>query len=110
MSRWSKIQKELIEKTIHGEKLGIIQENISSGRIHGTIYYKKGIRPSRGILLVHGFSGNRYGMGVLAERLAEYGFFCLSIDLPSHFLNLTATHAINSVNSFAFFFLELNAN
>ncbi len=89
MSRWRKIQRELIEKSIHGEKLDIIQENISNGRITGTYYYKKGTRPSRGILLVHGFSGNRYGMSVLAERLAELGFFCLSIDLPSHFLNIT---------------------
>lgn len=89
MGRWRKIQKKLIEKSIHGEKLDIIQENISKGRVHGTIYYKKGIRYSRGILLVHAFTLNRHGMGVLAERLAEYGFFCLSIDLPSHFLNLT---------------------
>jgi esterase/lipase len=89
MGRWKKIQKELIQKALRGEKVDIVQENYSSGRVHGTIYYKKGVSSSRGILLVHGFSGNRYGMGILAERLAEYGFFCLSIDLPSHFLNLT---------------------
>jgi hypothetical protein len=88
MSKWRDIQKGLIEKSIHNEKLDIIEEDISIGRIQGTIYYKKNTTPTKGILLVHGVSRNRYSMGILAERLAEYGFFCLSIDLPSHYLNL----------------------
>jgi hypothetical protein len=59
MDRWKTIQKQLMEKAVHGEKIDIIQEDISQNRIHGTIYYKKGITISKGILLVHGISGNR---------------------------------------------------
>ncbi len=50
---------------------------------------KRKTRGSRGALLVHGFSGNRFGLGVLAQRLATCGYFCLSIDLPSHYLHLS---------------------
>jgi len=89
MVKWREIQKDLIEKSIHNEKSNIFEENISSGKIYGTVYYKNGTKPVRGILLVHGFSRNRYSMSILAKRLAEYGFFCLSIDMPEHFLNST---------------------
>ena len=88
MGKWSKIQKKLIKRAIYGQKSDIHRENISAGRIHGTIYYKnKDVH--RGILLVPGIASNRFGMGVLADRLAECSFFCLSIDLPSHYLNVS---------------------
>lgn len=89
MGRWEKIQEELIKKAVHGEKSDIIQEDISRGRIYGTTYYKKGTKPVKGVLLIHGISGNRHGMAILGQRLASYGFFCLAIDLPTHFVNTT---------------------
>ncbi len=87
MSRWRQLQRELIQKAVRGEKLGIVTEDIHSGRVYGTIYRKPNVSYSRGVLLAHCFSSNRYALGVLAERLVEYGFLCLSIDLPSHYQN-----------------------
>jgi hypothetical protein len=87
MSKWRKIQKELIEKSIRGEKLDIVQKDVNYGGLAGTIYYKEKTNPKKGILMAPGMSSNRYAFGVLAERLAEYGFLCLSIDLPSHYLD-----------------------
>jgi hypothetical protein len=87
MTRWRQVQADLINRALRGEKTGIIQHDIAVGRIYGTIYYRRDLKPSRGVVIVHGFSGNRHSMGFLAERLAEYGLFCLSIDLPAHFLN-----------------------
>ncbi|HLG23602.1 MAG TPA: alpha/beta fold hydrolase [Candidatus Nanoarchaeia archaeon] len=66
---------------------GIFKEDISYGRVYGTAYFKKELSSSKGILLVPGFSRNRYSMSALAQALAENGYFCLSIDPPSHFLN-----------------------
>lgn len=90
MSNWQRLRKELILEAIHHEKSDIDKKDIASGKLHGTTYVKRNTSPRRGILLVHGVPGNRYGMGLLAERLAEYGYFCLSIDLPSHYLNPNA--------------------
>ncbi|MFH1174878.1 MAG: alpha/beta hydrolase [archaeon] len=87
MTYWSGVQDERITKTLHGDPAGVIHEDIAQGKVHGTLYYKKPITTTRAVLIVHGFSGNRYGLGVLATRLAAYSFFCLSIDLPGHFLN-----------------------
>ncbi|MGE0793459.1 MAG: esterase/lipase family protein [Candidatus Woesearchaeota archaeon] len=87
MGRWNSIQDALMEASLNKEKGNIIKKNISLPRIKGTIYYREKINYKKGLLLVHGMSGNRYGLGVLAERLADYGYFCLSIDLPSHFQN-----------------------
>ncbi len=87
MGKWREVQKGLIDDAIGGEKYDIIKKDVIIGKVHGTIYYKDRVKMSRGVLLVHGISDNRYVMSALAERLAEYGFFCLSIDLPSHFLN-----------------------
>lgn len=64
-----------------------MQRDVASGRVYGTVYYKPGVSYKRAALLVHCFSTNRYALGVLAERLVEYGIICLSIDLPSHYLN-----------------------
>lgn len=87
MSRWREIQKGLIAQAITGSRARVIQKDIVAGRVYGTIYYRPDANRNRGVLLVSGIAGNRYGLGVLAERLAEYGFFCLSIDPPSHYLN-----------------------
>ncbi len=87
MSKWRQIQRELMNKAIRGEKLGITQQNIAVGRIYGTVYRKPNVNYSKAVLLVHCLSTNRYAFGVLAERLVEYGILCLSIDLPSHYLN-----------------------
>lgn len=90
MSRWRQIQKELMAKAIRGEKLGIVQQDVAVGRIYGTIYRKPNTQYSKAALLVHCLSTNRYALGVLAKRLVEYGVLCLSIDLPSHYLNPNA--------------------
>ena len=87
MNKWKNIQDVLIAKSIEKKTIHVIKRDISLNKIKGTVYYKEKTNYKRGILLVHGFSGNRYGLGVLAERLADYGFFCLSIDLPSHYKN-----------------------
>ncbi len=86
MGRWREIRKELNEKIKRGEKFDIKIKDISTGRIHGTIYSKDN-KMRKAVLVVHGTSGNRYGLGVLSERLAEAGYFCLNVDLPSHYQN-----------------------
>lgn len=90
MSKWRLFQKKAIETAISSDKSKIMQEDVSRGKVYGTIYYKKGTNPKRGLLLVHGIAGNRFGLGEFAKILANYGFFVLSIDLPSHFLNPNA--------------------
>ena len=87
MSRWNKIQNELIEKALKAENSSVQQRDIGTGKVYGTLYFKQGVNRSRGVLLAGGISGNRYGLGVLAQRLADLGYFCLSIDLPSHYKN-----------------------
>lgn len=87
MSHWRQVQRELIQKAIHKEKSDITRQDVSLGNIHGTVYFKQNTSPRKGVLLVHGLSGNRLGLGELAQRLAEYGYFALSIDLPMHFDN-----------------------
>jgi hypothetical protein len=87
MNQWKNMQEILVAKSIEKEKGHIIKQNISLNKVEGTLYYKDKINYKKGILLVHGMSGNRYGLGVLAERLADYGYFCVSIDLPSHYQN-----------------------
>lgn len=85
---WRELQKLRIAFSIKSGYADIVQENISEGKLHGTVYFKRNTPHSRGVLLVHGFSGNRRSYEMLAQRLATYGFFCLSIDLPSHYMNL----------------------
>lgn len=87
MSRWRDIQKELLLKVKNNEQFDIIKEDISWNKLHGTTYIKKGYKTNKGILLIHGTAGNRYGLEVLSQRLAEAGYFCLSLDLPSHYQN-----------------------
>lgn len=87
MPSWEELRAELIQKVIHGEKSGLIQKEISHGLIHGTYYYKpgpKGELPIRGVLLIPGISASQFGLEVLAQRLAMYGYFCLVLELPSH--------------------------
>jgi len=87
MSRWKKIQKELIKKSIWGEKLDLVEQEVSSGKVVGTVWYKKNTSPKKGVVLIHGMMGNRHVLATLAKRLAEGGFLCLSIDLPHHYKN-----------------------
>ncbi|MDD3175428.1 MAG: hypothetical protein PHU51_03055 [Candidatus Nanoarchaeia archaeon] len=87
MNRWKNMQEALIASSIKSEKNEISKEKISKGRVQGTLFYKKNFKYKKGILLIHGMSGNRLGLSPLAERLADYGYFCLSLDLPSHFEN-----------------------
>lgn len=87
MSKWRTIQTQLIDKAVSSKLIDIAETDISHGRIQGTVYCKKNSSPKKGVLLVHAIGSNRYMLGTLAIRLAQYGFFCLSIDLPSHFLN-----------------------
>lgn len=65
----------------------IAEEEIQSGLVYGTAYVRKEGHIGKGILLIHGQSGNRYGLSLLANQLAVSGYFCLSIDLPSHYKN-----------------------
>ncbi|MBR9675564.1 hypothetical protein GOV05_00990 [Candidatus Woesearchaeota archaeon] len=85
---WRKLQKELTKKAFSKENIRINEKDISYGRIHGTTYVLEGHNPNKAVLLVHGITGSRHCMAILARRLALYGYFCLSIDLPSHHLNL----------------------
>ena len=87
MSRWRRLQKELMARAMRGEKLDVRERDVQAGRVHGTIYFKPQNSRSRGVLLVGGISGNRRSLSVLAQRLVEMGYFCLSIDLPSHYKN-----------------------
>lgn len=87
MSHWRQIQKGLIAQAIRGSRAQVVQKDIVTGRVYGTLYYRPDANRNRGVLLISGLAGNRYGLGVLAERLASYGFFCLSIDPPSHYAN-----------------------
>ncbi|MBI2144637.1 hypothetical protein HYU17_05860 [Candidatus Woesearchaeota archaeon] len=87
MSQWRRIEKELIAAAIHGPKAHIMEKNVAAGLVHGTFYFRPDCNRNRGLVLVNGIGGNRYGLGTLAKRLAYYGFFCLSIDPPSHYLN-----------------------
>ena len=87
MSRWRQLQRDLNEKIVSNEKFDITSQDISEGRIRGTTYQRSNTAPTSGILLVGGLAGNRYSLQVLAERLAEAGFFCLSMDIPQHYLN-----------------------
>jgi len=88
MTKWRAFQKELMEHSRWGN-LEVLQENVSSGKVRGTIYRRKESVPSKGVLLVHGIFQNRHSFDILAQQLAAYGYFCLSIDMPSHFLNLS---------------------
>jgi len=89
---WKKIQEEIIKRAIyHGGQEAppeIIKQDISEGKVRGTFYYRKGTPSTKGLLFVHGMFANRYSFDTLASRMAEYGYRCLSIDLPSHFMNL----------------------
>ncbi len=56
--------------------------------MYGTFYVKQGTSPNRGVLMLPGFAGSRHALGVLGQRLADAGFFALSVDLPLHNNNL----------------------
>ena len=80
-------EKSLAKELQSYAEAGILQEDVQSGLIYGTTYVRKEGHIGKGILLVHGNSGNRFGLAILANRLAKAGYFCLSIDLPSHYKN-----------------------
>ena len=87
MSRWRKKQKELIDKAVKQEKSDVQQKDVHSGKVYGTVYFKPKAKYSKGVLLVGGISGNRHSLAPLAKKLTELGYFCFSIDLPSHYKN-----------------------
>jgi esterase/lipase len=72
---------------VNEEFSDIVIEDIRYGKVYGALFYKKGVSYRRSVLLIHGTAGNRYGLKLLAKRLVECGYFCLSIDLPSHYDN-----------------------
>ncbi len=86
MSVWLKILRHS-KDVIYKKRDDLKQEDIHVGRVYGTFYVKPEMKPSKGVLLIHGFAGNRHALGVLGQRLADAGFFALSIDIPSHYLN-----------------------
>lgn len=73
---------------IINNKNDILEQYISIGKVHGSVFFRKNTKPNRGLFVVHGIGGNRYCLAEFARRLASYGFFVMNIDLPSHYLNI----------------------
>jgi len=80
--------KEAAAQAVSSNKSDIIEQDVSAGKVHGSIFFKRNTKPDKGLLIVHGIGGNRYCQAEFARRLASYGFFVMNIDLPSHYLNL----------------------
>ena len=88
MNLWKNIQNEKINDSINNYEKDIIEQDISFGNVKGTIYFRKNAHLNKAVLMVPGISGNRYSIGFhLGKKLARYGYFCLAIDLPSHYKN-----------------------
>ncbi|MBI2541581.1 alpha/beta hydrolase [Candidatus Woesearchaeota archaeon] len=79
--------KDKAAQAIAANKYDIIEQYVFVGKVRGSVFFKKNTKPNRGLLVSHGIGGNRYCLTEFARRLASYGFFVLSIDLPSHYLN-----------------------
>lgn len=77
------VMAERMTASLHSPT-GITATELVDGRVHGVVYKKEGTYPTRGILLAHGLSGSRHAFGTLCNRLADQGYLCLSIDMPSH--------------------------
>ena len=67
-------------------------EEIIYGNVTGNLYKPKE-SSKRGVVILPGFSDNRFTMQVLVARLVENGIYCLSIDPPSHHKN-SATYTL----------------
>lgn len=80
-------------------------DEIAEENLHGSLHSTAGALPL-GVVVVHGFYGDRHGLAPLARRIAAYGYHALAIDLPGHNRNYrpftmgAAAEAVRDATSF----------
>lgn len=76
-----------IQETIKKGDFGFNDIQISpynTRGVVGTLYFKKGMPTTKGIVVLHGMWGTREDLGLFNKRLADQGYYVYAINLPAH--------------------------